>query len=48
MSTAEVEAKASEYMGAVLGKGRAQRLIEKMRDLEQIADIRALREDITR
>jgi len=47
MTTAEVEDKASEYMGAVLGQARAQKLIEKMGQLEDIGDVRELREYIS-
>jgi 2-methylcitrate dehydratase PrpD len=47
MTTAEVEAKATEYIGAVLGKDRSQMLIEKMRRLEDIGDVRELRDYIS-
>ncbi|MBN1382440.1 MAG: MmgE/PrpD family protein [Deltaproteobacteria bacterium] len=48
MNTVEVEAKAAQYIGAVLGEDRARTLIEKIRDLEAIGDVRELRDDIAR
>lgn len=47
MTTAEVEAKADEYIGAVLGKDRTRMLIEKMRRLEAIGDVREFRDYIS-
>jgi hypothetical protein len=43
MTQAEIEAKASELVGSILGARRAEAIVQAMRNIEAVPDITALR-----
>jgi 2-methylcitrate dehydratase PrpD len=43
MTQAEVEAKALELIGGALGERRAKAIVQAMRNLDSVPDVRALR-----